>query len=639
MFRSLVLFIVLLLLTPPALADECTSPVFDSTGKTNTSEIEPLLKKIVGDGADPALVRIITTGQMIQYGNLDKYAGAMLSRCPSWQSAGGRLKSNIFLLIIEPNGKVAVQFAKKGPFQNILTHEKIVDIGQEMGGLIAKGDLTGAAKAGLLRAHTLISAPASKVGNPIVASGPVTIVNHNEKPTDLSGFWTLLGRILILGVLIGLGFVAYLYLASRSKRKSAQQKAQQKAQLARGVCTNLIDGFTHHLTLFKVLLAPVKPTISATEYAALQSRIEAWEGAADQAKNQFANQSGSANDPESSGLSAEAYETMADTYERLQLSLEQISTEAARIEKTIRNIGRLRDSAQPAINELGREIKSATQAINAETALKVDGPRATLKLAIDALEMAEEKLAEKSFQAVIDTCKEGATLAKESVQDLKKLVTRKRDAEECVSRLESDDLSNVLPRVDAIVEATRKTYGDSSVVAAPNHRSTISQKMTERRLAVKSAKSALTLQDWNQAEYQINVAKKATQVLNSSVGFIEDLGPAILRQRRAKEEEARRKEEAARRASSRSSRRSTPQVSHIVHHHVQDDNPGFGTGVLLGGLGGLALDSALRDDDFGFGGESVQTSRNDDSDRGFGGESIDTPSSNDDNGFSNNNND
>lgn len=655
MFRSLVLFLTLMLLAPSALADECTSPVFDSTGKANVSEIEPLLKKIVGDGADPALVRILTTAQMNQYGNLDKYAGTMLSRCPSWQSAGGRLKSNIFLLVFEPNGKVAVQFAKKGPFQSILTHEKIVDIGQEMGGLIAKGDLTGAAKAGLIRSHTLISAPPPKVAAPVVANGPVTIVNHNEKPADLSGLWTFMKWLLALGVLGAGVFLALRYLASKANR----QAAQQRAQVARGSCTNLIDGFAQHLATFKVLLAPVKPTISATEYAALQARIETWEGSVDQAKNQFANHSGSANDPENSGLSEESYTAMESTYGRLQSKLEVISAEASQIEKTIRNIGKLRDSAQPAIDELSREIEATIKTINSETTLITTGPRATLKLAIDLAETAEEKLAEKSYQAVINACKDGITFAKKASQELKGLATRKRGVEESISRLESNDLSNVLSRVDAVIETTRKTYGDYSVSSAPGHRSMISQKMVERRLAISSAKSALTNQDWGQAEFQIETAKKATSSINNEVETIEDFGPKILRQRRAKEEEERRKAEAARRAIKRSSSSSHSHQSSHVHSHItrEDDSPGFGTGVLLGGLGGLALGSSLHDDDdrrdrgfgsqsnddFGFGGSSVQTSSSDDSDRGFGGGSVDTSSfsSSDDsnNGFSSNNND
>ena len=77
-----------------------------------------------------------------------------------------------------------------------------MDISQEMGGLIGKGDLTGAAKAGLMRAHALISAP--KAAAQIVASGPVTIVNHNEKPADLSGGFSFLKWLLAIGV-IGAG--------------------------------------------------------------------------------------------------------------------------------------------------------------------------------------------------------------------------------------------------------------------------------------------------------------------------------------------------------------------------------------------------------------------------------------------------
>lgn len=59
MFRPITMFLALLVLVlaHPAYADECNSPVFDTTGKVQASEVEPLLRKIAGDGADPALVR------------------------------------------------------------------------------------------------------------------------------------------------------------------------------------------------------------------------------------------------------------------------------------------------------------------------------------------------------------------------------------------------------------------------------------------------------------------------------------------------------------------------------------------------------------------------------------------------------
>jgi hypothetical protein len=610
MFRSILMLIALIGLTHPALADECTSRVYDTTGKvTDIAGIESTLKGIVGDGADPTLVRVITTAQMNEMGNLDKYAGSMLKRCPSWQSAGGSLKSNIFLMVVEPSGTIAILFNKKGPFQSVLGG-KTQSIRNEMGGLLAKGDISGSIKAGLILTHSLLTAPRAA---PVVASGPVTIVNHNEKPADLSGLWTFMKWLLGLGV-IGVGIWLFTrYQSEKSKRNAAQQRAQN----ARGACTNLISGFDTHLMTISALMGSIRETISRTEYAAFQSKVEDLKTSMDSAKGQYASSSSSVNDPESSGLSVESYAAMTSTFERVQGYLERVDTVATKIENSIRGVGFIRDSAQPAIDELTREIKAATVVLNAETALRVDGPRTTLKLALDALERAEEKLLEKSYQAVLDACKEGSALAQKVTQDVKGLASRKLHIESTLRQVEGIDTSRSLTRLDAVIATTRQTYGADSVVSAPGHRATVAQKINERRNAIASAKSALNSQDWVQAENQIEIAQRATSAIASAINSIENIGPSILRQRKAREVEEQRAAEAVRRAASRSqAHHSSNQVTHI-HHHVtrDDDGPGFGTGLALGALGALAVDSTLsnRREDRNY------RSRSNDDDNSFGG--------------------
>ena len=292
-------------------------------------------------------------------------------------------------------------------------------------------------------------------------------------------------------------------------------------------------------------------------------------------------------------------------------------------------MGRIRDSAQPAIDELGREIEAATAVLNAETALKVDGPRATLKRAIDALEKAEEKLSEKSFQAVLDTCKEGVAIAKKSSQEVKGLSSRKRDIENSIAKVESTDVSGVVSRIDFVVSHTRKTYGDVSVVSAPGHRAIASQKINERRIAIASAKSAVTSQNWDQAEQQVEVARRATSAITSAAESIEDMGPQVLRQRQAQEAEERRLADAARRASSSHSHHSH-HTTNVTNNYgsgrrYDDDSPGFGTGLAAGVLGTLAVESILesdrrerREESSGWGSRS---NNNDDGGSLFGGDS------------------
>lgn len=92
--RAIFLLLAILVLASPARADsspECNNRVFDSTGKIDVSSIKTELNRLSGDGADP-LVRVVTKAQFNDAGNLDKYTGNMLHKCPSWQSPGGKLK-------------------------------------------------------------------------------------------------------------------------------------------------------------------------------------------------------------------------------------------------------------------------------------------------------------------------------------------------------------------------------------------------------------------------------------------------------------------------------------------------------------------------------------------------------------------
>lgn len=617
LLRSIVLFLALLMLAPPALADECNSRVYDTTGKvTDIAGIESTLKSIVGDGADPTLVRVISTAQMNEIGNLDKYAGAMLKRCPSWQSAGGSLKSNIFLMVVEPSGTIAILFNKKGPFQNVLGG-KTQAIRNEMGGLLSKGDISGSIKAGLVLTHSLLAAPRAA---PVVASGPVTIVNHNEKPADLSGLWTFMKWLLGIGVLVGI----VVFLLKIKAGKDAANAAQQAAQNQKGACDNLILGFGSKVTRIKALLTTVKASMSGTEFEQLQERLKTLEAEIDTAKGQFVSAQGSASDPESSGLSKDQYDAMEDTFSRRLSSLEEVDRSVDSLERSIRKVTQLRDSAQPAIDGLSREIEAATTAINGETTLKTDGPRATLKRAIDAAELAEEKLGERSYQAVLDACKNGVDLAKKAVQELKGLTSRKRNVENSIAQVEAIEVSGTLASIDSTINSTRETYGTNSVVSAPGHRAMVPQKINERRIALAAAKSAANAQNWDQAEQQIETAKRATSSITSAVNAIEDLGPAILRQRRAQEaEEAR-----------RAARSSRPSSGHSHHSHhttnvtnnygggrrYDDDGPGFGTGVALGALGALAVESALEDREERRD-RSSSSNNNDDNGSLFGGDS------------------
>jgi protein-S-isoprenylcysteine O-methyltransferase Ste14 len=657
MFRPVMMLLALLVLSlaRPAYADECNSPVFDTTGKINATEVEPLLKKIVGDGADPALVRVITTAEMNQHGNLDKYAGNMLTRCPSWQSAGGRLKANIFLLILEPNGKVAVQFSKKGPFQSILTHNKIVDIGEEMGGLIRKGDLTGAAKAGLMRSHALIST--TKAESRIVASGPVTIVNHNEKPADLSGGFSFLKWLLLAGALAGVVWLLF-YIKSR---KEERQAAQQKAQSTRADCNDMLLGFDTRLNKIGSFLSSYKSMLSTNYFETFQDQLKDLDRRVSVTKGQFVSSQSTSNDPECVGLSADQYDAMTDIFERHLGNLGSLDRELSSFESAVMGIKRLRDGAQPAIDTLTSEIESATSKVNAERSMKTNGPRSLLQQAINCAEVAQKSLEEKNYQIVADACKEGTALARKAAQQVQDLISRKQRIESDITRLDQDSMAEKLTSLDALISEIKTTFGEESVTPALEQRIVVIQRTQTRLSSIALAKSSVLTQNWDSAEQQITIARSAESDISNAINTVRNLSRRLSNARHPQHNSSSRPSSGY--GSSRSNHHGTNTT--VVNNYgggSRYDNDGLVLGLGLG----LALDNietneenrrlrrdleeerrgyggrgSSRDDDDdrrggfgGFGGESVQSSSNDDN--GWGGESIDTSSSSSDSDFSSN---
>ena len=644
--RSIItLFLALLVFAHPAFAaDECTSRVFDSTGKlTNVSDIDSALGKLSSDGAFP-LIRVITSAQMNEQGNLEKYIVKMKNRCPSWQSAGGNLKTNIFVIALVPEGTVGVYFSKKGPFQNSL-QGKTEDIRSEMAKPIAKGDLSGAIKAGIARAHDLLSAP--KVA-PIVANGPVTIVNHNEKPADLSFMKWLIGAFI-------LGAAVWLFFFMRS-RKDKRQAARQKAQVTRANCNNLINGFDERMTLLGSLLNSYKSAVSTTEFQDFQSQMSALDRRASSAKSQFASSQGSANDPESVGLSAEQYDAMTETFERSLRSLSAVGDEIDAFEATVKGIGKLRDQAKPAIDALTRDVENATNSINAERVLKTDGPRATLQQATNLLERAKKELEDKSYQAVANTCRKGTALANKAAQQVRELASRKNSIELDIQQLDSADMSGKTVAIDAAISDLRTTYGESEATPAFEQRTVVIEKLAERQAAIAVAKSGVFTQNWDLAEQKIAIAKSATSSIDNAIGTVQNMG------RRLNQSRVRSSSGPYRTSSGPSRVTNTTVVNNYGGRDRYDDSPGFGTGVAAGVVGALAVESLIegneenrelrrelreeRREDRGWGWGGGGRSRNDDEDLGggsgnvteapdnededIGGDSNDTSTSNND---------
>jgi len=530
MYRALVLFMALIALATPAYAldttAECNSRVFDYTGKANTDAIKDSLKPLISDGADP-MVRIVTAAQINAAGNLDKYANGMLKRCASWQSPGGNIKNNLLVLALtqDPSieSPIGIYFSKGGPLAAL--HGQTAAVRSEMASTL-RSDVVASISNGVNAMHGKLSVAKTRAAeNRIVSNGPTTIINQApSKPMNLTFLWVLLG----LGV-VGVGIWLYL------KKKAAEAKcrgAQQTAQSRRGQCNNLLLGFDSSIAQLGALLSSFKATIHAEEFGALQTKLGGIQTRITTAKGQFTNLQGSANDPDSSGRTAEEYRAMTADFDSSLQDIQRIDVDLKSLESSIRKVKSLKEGAAPAIDALAAEIARATTAVNAEKILRTNGPKVTLQQAISLMERAQSELEDKRFQAVANTCKEGIELAQEAAADVRELGLRKQRVDAAIQKLDANNPSPKLITADTAISALRTKYGEEAAGRANEGRALIVQNIDARRQAIAGAKKASFDQNWDLADTHIGAAMTADNDIDGAVSSIQGIGARIEQERR-----------------------------------------------------------------------------------------------------------
>ena len=525
--RSIVIFLTLIVFAVPAYADpECSSRVFDSTGKANTDAIKAALNPLISDGADP-MVRIITAAQInAAGGNIDKYAQGMVRRCSAWQSPGGNMKSNLLILAVTQDesidSQVGIYFSKSGPLTAL--RGQTAGVRSEMASTL-KSDITTSIQNGIKAMHSKLSSPIAKG---IVAGGNVTVINKEaEKPMNLTFLWVLL----FLGVV---GAAIWLYVKNQSV-KAKCRAAQQKAQGRRAECNNLLIGFDSSMAQLGALLSSFKSVIHSSEFQTMQTKLGSIQTSINIAKAQFTNLQGSSNDPDSVGLTTEEYDAMTSDFDRSLQTIQSIDSSVNELESYIRKINSLKKGAEPAIEALTSEIDKATQAVTAEKILKTDVPKATLQQAITLAERANVELTDKRFKAVADTCHEATTLAQKAAQQVRNLSARKASIDSDIKLLDSATLGipGKLITADATINMLRTNYDETVAGKANESRALIIQKTDERRQAMMRVRSASTLQNWDLAEQSVDAVKAASQAIDSALANISDIGPQIERQKAA----------------------------------------------------------------------------------------------------------
>jgi uncharacterized membrane protein YgcG len=278
----------------PAFAQNCTSVINDETGaltSSDTSAINSAANQLLDAGVLPKV--IVAKGNAPTAAVEARYEAA----CPNWK-ANGQRAANLLTFVVEPSARL-----KNVYFGGALT--------PAFGGVDAVNNRFSQAANPFFRqgnfgaglAAAMKDFGAANVAFHDQAKHPVqqqTVINNNEKATDLApvaSVFKILFGLLFIAALVGL--VLFL-IRRRAAAKDAADSAQQAAQAAMMKATTLYRGADSSLPGYGEI---------SSEYSDLSGQVSY--------------------DPNTAGLSASAYDTIAAAWNDLAASIRGLRPEEA----------------------------------------------------------------------------------------------------------------------------------------------------------------------------------------------------------------------------------------------------------------------------------------------------------------------
>ena len=372
----------------------------------NHQSVETAALKLNGIGAD---VRVRTLPNLGNFATVDDYMAATVKACPTWQGINNDRKSNLVVYVMtKEDRKLGVfygdgwtnAFSKGGGEQRIWADFMVPRFksGDYPGGFVAAIDETYRVFDSYL--HPSQNAPSSQV-----------VVQ--EKPTDYSGLWKVLGFGLAALVLIVLLLLGYFALRRRKEANERLKTMRQRALSARDATSRITDvvGDTAQVAvrLVKVDKYSKVGKDEALQLAELKSEVESEYETAVNGMASAASDSATADDH---GLSEGEYEQLAERYEAAlvhaqaaQEADQKIDELASDIESQLQQVPKGIASAQAELDQLTAKVQSLK-----EERIEVGDIDDFLVTAGAALEDAKAKSAElealKHLQKANDSLKQ-----------------------------------------------------------------------------------------------------------------------------------------------------------------------------------------------------------------------------------------
>ena len=498
-----------------SLAFDCETSINDQAGIFKDNDL--LMQEIRNLQASGPVVKIVTTENFGDAGNLDAYISRIQKECPSWQSPDNPKwrRYDIVIFAISMDEREAgiyygENFAK--PLNNQVVRIRTDFMNPNFrSGNFDRGFIEAMKETGrLITEYLRPPVTQSKQESPVVV-----IEKGKSEPTDLSGLWNFL--FAALGVVAVGAAIVFVSRGVKRRREERERKlaARQKAATVKSNVNSYITELSDQITVLEAGVNTVSQKLFPGESEDLQNAFHKLKAEYENATVKNTNLSEDKTlSPDNEELSASQYDQIAESFGKIFYDLQEIkksysilSQKVDEAERTIKNAPETISNAEQAINSAAADVAKVMEA-----GYKTEKPETELEKARQSIAQAKAYLDRREYFKAMTIAIETTKLAKGAALTAAGFAKRCTDLENVITQLKER-----IPQVKQNIIEGRTVFEKLEAVFALESWESVHGNGTEAvnrlnwsndGLAAAAISVSMENQSWDKAEEIVSQANK-----------------------------------------------------------------------------------------------------------------------------------
>ncbi len=523
-FSWIVVALIMAIFTGASADDQQNALVVDNASlfKDKLSEVTLAAQGLQNKGADVHIWTIPSFSG--EASTLEGYYKKLEQNFPAWQSAEGKRKNNLVVLMIAMKERKAGLYYG-GEWSRPLEKNWLRIQTDFMNPKFKRGEFA----EGFIAGTGEIARVLDEHLHPSQASPPQTVVIQPQapsKPIDLSGLWTVMMWGLGLACICFIGFFGVRTFSNRQEEQAKQKRAQQRAKIEKGNAAERITSIRSAMNNLETLVAAVMGAIDNTSIQLLKGKFQQAKDAQAKLAADFTGTGNTAGDPNVDGLAESQYAAMEDKYKEVIESSGEVLSAIRKLEEEV--IG-FRDLAMNApkiwkdLEQKTKEVGSAIEALKSK-GFKIEGVSQSLDKILKLSQQAKLHLDEKRYEKFSAAAQEVVAQLDDINERVLSIPTLKQKIDKVVDELEIKvlDVTKLIGEAKPVFTALTNSFVPRSWEPVKGNGTEAENRVKQASVAIASIRvcASMDVQDWEQG---LALAEKAGQALDQAQSLVRSI--------------------------------------------------------------------------------------------------------------------